>query len=654
MQPLRAWHICATWRFMAQLVLLVAALGIWPAAKAQLHLGPNLPFVWHEDPTAAIHLDEFLNLPETSLQRSQIPVSLGYTASALWVKAFLPASAFEGQDGWLTVSPNFINDIALYFRPAGSDGDWARKDTGDLWPGKRGDIDYRFAVFSIPAPAPGNPGYDVIFRAESDSALLLKATLWTPAGLAEHTAKSTGFWSFYFGLAAISFGLALLLAIFIRKPFLWSICLFSLTYVLVACIEGFINWLVGDYAPNLQHYLTSVLNLMAFSSLLWMWAEMLEFKRHAPKIYWFVLSVAVLIALLTVLIPLGQYGLAVKMQTLIFSVGVITFLVWPLVIYLQKKISLGLLLLGMSPLVYFATGIMAQLSLYGLIPYYDTIYVVWQYALMLNILTVLGLAVHRVQTENRQAREKRLLSRELQLEREANVYQRQFIGMVAHEFRTPLAIISSALQNLRLTPTNDAQREIRYDKIHRATDRLVQLTDNCLADSRLSSANLYLDRQSTDLVGLARSVIELFNTASEHHIKLTINGKPTLRVPGLVILSADAALLRIALSNLLDNAIKHTGPGTINIDISTFADTVAISITDTGPGIPPEYAERIFERYQRIESPGRRANGTGLGLHVAREIAAAHGGTLVLKPNHPHGCRFILTLPAKSNTKKRQ
>ncbi|MBC2770445.1 sensor histidine kinase [Pusillimonas minor] len=639
---------------MAQLVLLVAALGIWPSAKAQVHLGPDLPFVWHEDQTAAIDLDEFLKLPDTSLRRSQVPVSLGYTASALWVKIFLPASAFEGKDGWLTVGPNFINDIVVYFRPAGSDGDWARKDAGDLWPGKRGDIDYRFAVFNIPAPVPGNPGYDVVFRAESDSALLLKATLRTPADMAEHAAKSTGFWSFYFGLAAISFGLALLMAIFIRKPFLWSICLFSLTYVLVACVEGFVNWLIGDYAPNLQHYLTSVLNLMAFSSLLWMWSEMLEFKRHAPKIYRFVLGVAVLIALLTLLIPLGRYGLAVKIQTLIFSVGVVTFLVWLLVIYLQKKISLGLLLLGMSPLVYFATGIMAQLSLYGLIPYYDTIYVVWQYALMLNILTVLGLAVHRVQTENQQTREKRLLARELQLEREANVYQRQFIGMVAHEFRTPLAIISSALQNLRLTQINEAQREIRYDKIQRATDRLVQLTDNCLADSRLSSGNLYLDRQSTDLVGLTQSVIELFNTASEHNIKLTINGKPTLRVPGLVILSADAALLRIALSNLLDNALKHTGTGPISIDISTFADMVAVSITDTGPGIPTEYAERIFERYLRVESPGRRTSGTGLGLHVAREIATAHGGTLVLKPNHPQGCCFILTLPAQSNAKKRK
>ncbi|MDR8273775.1 histidine kinase, partial [Acinetobacter baumannii] len=91
-----------------------------------------------------------------------------------------------------------------------------------------------------------------------------------------------------------------------------------------------------------------------------------------------------------------------------------------------------------------------------------------------------------VRAENRQLEQKQRLARELQIEREASFHQRQFMGMVAHEFRTPLAVIQAALENLRLSAASTSQ-EARFDRIGRAATRLVQLTDNCLADARLAS-----------------------------------------------------------------------------------------------------------------------------------------------------------------------
>ena len=630
---------------ITRILAFVLMLGFAQNINAQLHVGPDLPFKWYEDTSATLGLAEFLNLPDSSLTPSNTIKSLGYTRSALWLSSFLPASAYQNQSGWISLGPNFVNHIAIYLRPKGTNLPWIRKDAGDTWPGPRGDIDYRYAIFALPELPPGSPGFELIVRAESDSALLVRATLWPYDRLLEQSAKSTGFWSFYFGLAVISFGLALLLAITINKRLLWSICLFCLTYVLVACIEGFVWWLTGSIFPNLQHYLTSLLNLLAFSSLLWMWAEALDLRRCAPRLYKVILFDAVLIAGLIVLIPLNQYGLAVKIQIPLFALAAVCFVISMPILWLQKKISGLVLLLGLSPVAYFAAGILAQLSLYGLVPYYDAIYIVWQYALMMNILLVLGLAVQRVRAENRQNRDKQVLARELRIEREASFHQRQFIGVVSHEFRTPLAIISSALQNLRLGPLSDTQRNERYDKIQRATDRLTQLTDNCLADSRLSAASLYLDSQPADIILILKSALELVDTAQGYDVKLTLNDSPSTQWPPRIIANIDAAMLRIALSNLLDNAVKYTEPGLIEVDISTTADAVIISITDNGPGIPEDQASHIFERYRRVEGQGRRSQGTGLGLYVAHEIARAHGGKLVLKHRRPSGCRFEMTLP---------
>ncbi|MCS5947060.1 hypothetical protein LNP25_29850 [Klebsiella variicola subsp. variicola] len=117
------------------------------------------------------------------------------------------------------------------------------------------------------------------------------------------------------------------------------------------------------------------------------------------------------------------------------------------------------------------------------------IYSLWQYALIVHIITVLIIAILRVRAENRQLEQKQRLARELQIEREASFHQRQFMGMVAHEFRTPLAVIQAALENLRLSAAS-ASQEARFDASGRAATRLVQLTDNCLADARLASHDL--------------------------------------------------------------------------------------------------------------------------------------------------------------------
>lgn len=118
--------------------------------------------------------------------------------------------------------------------------------------------------------------------------------------------------------------------------------------------------------------------------------------------------------------------------------------------------------------------------------------------------------------------------------------------------------------------------------------------------------------------------------------------------PGLPTLDADGSRLLRLLGNLLDNACRHTPPGgTIRVEAARAGERhVTVTVSDTGPGIPEEALEDIFERYYRgVDARTRGAGGTGLGLAIARAIARAHGGTLHAASAPGQGSTFTLTLP---------
>lgn len=322
----------------------------------------------------------------------------------------------------------------------------------------------------------------------------------------------------------------------------------------------------------------------------------------------------VLNLLLQVSIPLGFYGLAMQIEGVVFIIitPVLLFTSWWL--WRKKAIDRNTLLLGLLPPFYVAAAVLVQLSIHGIIPFHMAIYSLWQYALIVHIITVLIIAILRVRAENRQLEQKQRLARELQIEREASFHQRQFMGMVAHEFRTPLAVILAALENLRLSAAS-ASQEARFDRIGRATTRLVQLTDNCLADARLASHDLHVDRQQTALLAVINMAASVVAISHDHYLNIHHHG--AVESPQL---QADVGLLCIAIANLLDNAVKYSPPGEITIDIHADAGQTELRIRDYGPGLPAGQAELIFERYRR-------------GEHTS-----CGAGRLHLYSHPPHGC----------------
>ncbi|EPH3388643.1 sensor histidine kinase [Klebsiella oxytoca] len=635
--------------FWAWCSILMALQMCTPARAEVRQLGIDIPVNWYADASGQMSLDAFLALPQEALKTASLIPSFGYSKKTFWLRTSLPAAYFSGEQRWLQLGPPFIDRLTVYYRPYGSDSPWKQKEFGDHAPARDSDLDYRESVLIL-APPPTAAGYEMVFRLQSSSTLILLATLSSPQEFVRSATLDTAFWSFYFGLAVIASGIALWLAVALRRRLLWGICLFSLNYPLVAALHGYPEWLFGDALLPVQDYMISCLSLVSYATALWLHSEVFDLKKNMLRLHQLLLAAIGLNIALQISIPLGFYGRAMQIEAGIFFIASPVLLITSWMLWRRKAVDMNTLLLGLLPPVYVVSAGLALLSVHGVIPFHTRVYSTWQYALIIHIVTVLIIAVLRVRAENRTLMRKQQLARELQIEREASFHQRQFMGMVAHEFRTPLAILEAALENLRLCPTVSTQ-SARLDRMQRATTRLVQLTDNCLADARLSSRDLHADRQNAELLPVIYIAATVVDLSLNHYLHVICEGQTVGPQSPSPVLFIDSGLLCIAIANLLDNSVKYSASGEIRIEIYRLQKGFEIRIGDRGPGIAPEQVEHIFERYRRGETHTTTPAGTGLGLYVARQIIQAHGGELCLAKNTADGCEFALTLPLDGQQK---
>ena len=218
---------------------------------------------------------------------------------------------------------------------------------------------------------------------------------------------------------------------------------------------------------------------------------------------------------------------------------------------------------------------------------------------------------------------------------------RRFTADASHELRTPLAVIrATGEMGLRETRT-PAEYKDAIGSMLEEVDRLTRLVDTLLRLSRGDAGTVRLSRDIVDLGDLARDVVtSLGILAEERQQRLEVAADANVRV------SADRLVLRDAITNVVDNAIKYSPSGsTITMRIEADAVEATLSVTDEGPGIPAEHRERIFDRFYRIdEGRSRGSGGAGLGLAIAKWAVDANGGRLSLASSGS-GSVFRITLP---------
>lgn len=223
---------------------------------------------------------------------------------------------------------------------------------------------------------------------------------------------------------------------------------------------------------------------------------------------------------------------------------------------------------------------------------------------------------------------------------------RRFTADAAHELRTPLTVIRSVGEIGLREPHDEAEYRDIVGTMLEEVDRLTLLTSTLLDLTRAEGGRAVLASEPFDLRDLVRDATALLGVlAEERGLRIEVNTPDTpLQAVG------DWTMLRQALINLVDNAVKHAPPGTVvSVACSGSSTGPVIAVTDRGGGIALEHLPHIFDRFYRIDADrNRKSGGFGLGLAIARWAIEAHGGSIEVESRPGDGCTFRIRLPVTS------
>jgi signal transduction histidine kinase len=216
--------------------------------------------------------------------------------------------------------------------------------------------------------------------------------------------------------------------------------------------------------------------------------------------------------------------------------------------------------------------------------------------------------------------------------------RREFIANASHELRTPLFSLGGFLELMAGEDLDERERRVFVEEMGAQVTRLTKLATDLLDLSRLDAGQLAVSRGPVDVGVTARTVAEEFRAlaeASEHAVSVEADGS--------VVAQADEQRVLQIARILVENAIKHTPPGTrVHLSVERREGEATLAVCDEGPGVPERDQQHLFERFYRAD--GGKASGSGLGLAIARELALRMGGTIELR-SRPGETVFTLSLP---------
>ncbi len=253
----------------------------------------------------------------------------------------------------------------------------------------------------------------------------------------------------------------------------------------------------------------------------------------------------------------------------------------------------------------------------------------------------LATALESARAEQQRAlRESESLNEQLQ---DANRRKDEFLAMLGHELRNPMAAIAGAFEVMRAPAVTAAQRAHAEEIMSRQTRQLVRLVDDLLDAARISRGKIALRCEPLDVGDVTRRAIEATRS-------LVVARRHDLRTHGgqTVLASADPARLEQMVVNLIANAAKYTDPGGhIDVYVERQEGDAVVRVTDSGIGIEPAMLDRVFEPFVQVEATLERSRGgMGIGLTLVKTLAELHGGRVEVQSTQGKGSTFSIRLPA--------
>jgi len=598
------------------LAQLVAPVQLDPA-RDEFPLAGHLE--WLEDAGGRMSLAEVQAAPGWTVL-PDMP-NAGFTRSAIWVRLTVVQPTDGEQDRYLSIDDTLLNDAQLHVRL--STGVWEIQRSGHAvmradWP-----LDSRIPTFRLQL----SPGENAIYlRLQSKHTLSHQIRLHSINGYMRQSGLEALSFGAYFGIFAVVIVLQLAFWLVGREAVSGWYLLYTSVLLTVTLLRSGYPAMALEMAGDSSMQWLVLIAILAPMAVVRLSAVWLQLHQHLPRFNVLYQSSTYVMALLTAAVALThdpalglQISQAINLLMVLVSMGLALWL------WRRRLGESGYYLLVFGTV---DTGILVRLVRnLGVLPvnFYT------EYAIFIGtVVHLLLMSLYSIRRYNK-------LRAALIGERRAREEQKDFVGMVSHEFRTPLAIINTSIQQLAANLDAPPGRTLqRAQNIRDAVQRMNLLLDDYLSLDRIDSAQQALRLRSCDFY----EVIE--DAASDWplgRIQISLEKLPSRFV-------CDPDLMRIVLRNLLANAVRHS-PGDTAIELAVQGQDkgeLHIRVQDRGEGIPADELPRLFQRYFR----GRASQGkpgAGLGLHLVQRIVQLHGGTIEVQSTVGQGTTFTIVLP---------
>jgi len=236
--------------------------------------------------------------------------------------------------------------------------------------------------------------------------------------------------------------------------------------------------------------------------------------------------------------------------------------------------------------------------------------------------------------------------RDLTEMRRLELVRRDFVSNVSHELKTPLTSMRGFVEAVLEDPEMPDELRTQFlGKARHSTERLSAIVSDLLNLTRIESAGGQAEREPMELGSLVGAVVEAATEDAESRGVVLGFAEP----PAETTVMGDEQAVALAVSNLLDNAVKYSPEGGfVGVKLTREGSWLALAVEDQGPGVPVAERERIFERFYRVDKVRSRAlGGTGLGLSIVKNVVLAHRGEVEVQSGDSGGSRFVMRLPAQ-------
>ncbi|MDZ7813281.1 MAG: ATP-binding protein [Ideonella sp.] len=647
--PLLGWVRVRAWLLL--LVMMAWGLPAWAGAgQPGRFIAPaDLRYEGAAAALAGFDRGEFAPMTDS-------PVAYGYGEAPIWM-VVVPSEAWPGSGPmFLSINPLPISQVTFWLaRPGGELFELGRN--GMSVPGEQRATRTRLATVMVPEVR------------DVSGLLLLKVEPISVrvVGLTLRNAHAQQQWTLVEGLAigvalclmACLFGVAFLIYTLLQQRTLaeWALALIIVSSLLVA-VNGIMR---APLEMLFKGYFNEVLIVLAAATIInYSLTALPHFSvpTALPRgVFWVRLSIWMVLPAGIVGYVWGGSGLAGVFAWHTLQVPVMVGLgVWRVWVgdRSARRYALhGALILGAVLWLY--------LGLSGWVEFHMSHWVLWQVALALTFLSWLvdllmsawrereanaleRERLHHLLTEEKQQLAARVEERTAEL-REAlaevqrfESHQRELLSLASHEFRTPAAMIKSAMDVLACLPEDYSEAaRTRLETVRSASNRLIFLANKLIEHDRWRELSVKPNKVQLDLRAWMLDVMSDFPPETPVMVRA---GDAVLHIQG------DAVLLRIALQNLVDNALSHTKPtdGVVVVALHASQGWVHVTVDDDGPGVPDDTKAKVFDRF----FSGRRTQRHGLGLSIVRAVARLHGGDAAVSDAPGRGARFVISLPLVS------